>query len=124
VRRAYGLLPWGLIALGLLHMAATWRLFPSLTPSALWFFNGGIMLLFTGVLNLINRAHGAGAPSLRWFCRGVNLVMLCFAALAGVVGKATAVQLAVILTLIGAITLLSAFRPALNPVAPRSLEEL
>lgn len=104
-------------------MAATWRLFPTLTQSALWFLNGGIVLVFTGVLNLINRAHGAGARSLRWFCQGVNLVMLCFAALAGVVGKASAAELAVVLTLIGAITLLSALQPALNPLALNSRDD-
>ena len=65
MRGAYGLLPWGLIALGVLHMAATWRFFTTVTPSALWFFDGGIMLVFTGTLNLVNRAHGAVTPHQR-----------------------------------------------------------
>jgi hypothetical protein len=57
--RLYGVLPWGLIALGTLHMAATWRFYRELTSASLWFFNGGLVLVFAGVLNLINRRHGA-----------------------------------------------------------------
>lgn len=121
MRRAYGLLPWGPIALGLVHMAATWRLFAALTPSALWFFDGGIVLVFTGALNLVNRAHGASAPALRWFCRGVNVVILCFATVSGLVDKASAVQLVVVVGLIGAITLLSFSQAALTPSSSTSI---
>jgi hypothetical protein len=115
MRGAYGLLPWGLIALGVLHMAATWRFFTTVTPSALWFFDGGIMLVFTGTLNLVNRAHGASAPALRWFCRGVNVVILCFATFSGLVGNASAVQLVLVVSLIGAIALLSFSQAAVTP---------
>jgi hypothetical protein len=56
--RLYGVLPWGIIALDTVHMAATWRFYDTLTPASLWFFNGGIGLVFTGVL--IKRRHAPG----------------------------------------------------------------
>ena len=107
LKRVYAALPWGIIALGVLHMTATWRIYDQLTTPALWFFSGGIVLLFTGILNLINRREGAGAPALRWFTRGANVIILGFSTLSGVVGGASAVELAVVLGLLGATTLLS-----------------
>jgi hypothetical protein len=110
MNRVYGLLPWGIIGLGVLHMAATWRFYDELTTATLWFFNGGIVLVFTGVLNLINRRDGHRAPALRWFCRAVNVVTLCFATVSGVVGGASAAQMAFVIGLMGAVTLLSLVR--------------
>lgn len=78
MRGAYGLLPWGLIALGVLHMAAS-------------------------------------PPALRWFCRGVSVVILCFATFSGLVGNASAVQLVLVVSLIGAIALLSFSQAAVTP---------
>jgi glucose uptake protein GlcU len=115
MNRAYGVLSWGIIALGALHMAATWSRFHDLTPAALWFFNGGIVLVFTGVLNLINRAQRAEIVSLRWFCRSVNVVMLCFATIAGIVGGASLAQLIVVIGLLGAIAGLSITRAGSHP---------
>jgi hypothetical protein len=107
MNRLYAVLPWGIIGLGVLHMAATWRFYDDLTTASLWFFNGGIMLVFTGILNLVNRRDGDRAPALRWFCRAVNVVTLCFATVSGVVGGASAAQMAFVIGLIGAVTLLS-----------------
>lgn len=109
MRRVYGVLPWGIIALGILHMAATWRN-PSLTASALWFFSGGIAMVLTGALNLVNHSYGATAPGLRWLCRGTNIFMLCFSALAGVVTSAGVATLVIIVGLFGAVTILSWMR--------------
>jgi hypothetical protein len=107
VRRAYGILPWGIIALGMLHMAATPSRFETLTPSAFWFFGGGFPLLFTGALNLLNRAYGAMAPGLRWVCRATNVAILAFASVGGLVTGASAAELAVVLGLMGTLTILS-----------------
>jgi hypothetical protein len=85
VRRLYGVLPWGMVVLGLLHMAATFKLYDALTTRALWFFNGGIVIVACGLLNLVNRRHGAGATSLRWLCQGLNVVTLAFATVSGFV---------------------------------------
>jgi hypothetical protein len=107
VKRVYGLLPWFLIALGAVHCAATWRFYHQLTPAALWFFNGGIVLIFTGVLNLINHASGAEVKTIRWFCRAANVVMLGFTVISGVVGKAGIGSMIALVGIMGAITVLS-----------------
>lgn len=110
MRRAYRILPWGMIALGVLHMAATWRYSNTLTASALWFFSAGVATVLTGSVNLLNHAYGAVAPGLRWFCRGMNVVMLCFTTLSGVVTNASPSVLAIVVTLFGAVTILSWMR--------------
>ena len=120
MRRAYGILPWGMIALGVLHMAATWRVSSTLTASALWFFSAGIVAVLTGSLNLLNRAYGADAPGLRWFCRGTNVLMLCFTALSGVVTNASASELAIVVGLFGAVTILSWMRSPVGNARLRS----
>jgi hypothetical protein len=124
MRRAYGLLPWGMIALGVLHMAASWRFYNTLTASALWFFSAGIAWLLIGSLNLLNHAYGAIAPGLKWFCRGINVVMLCFTALSGVVTNASASGMAIVVGLFGAVTVLSWMRAAVGNARLRSNEEL
>jgi hypothetical protein len=110
VRRAYGTMPWGIIALGVLHMAATWRYFDTLSASALWFFSGGIALVFTGPVNLLNRAYGAVAPGLRWFCRAANVGMLGFTVVGGLVTRASGSQLAIVFGLMSTVTVLSWMR--------------
>ena len=110
----YAVLPWGVIALGTLHMAATWRIYDQLTSAALWFFNGGIVLVLAGVLNLVNRRYGADARGLRVMCRATNVVTLCFAAVSGIVGGAGPTSLVIVLGLMGGVTLLSFLRGALN----------
>ena len=110
MRRIYGILPWGMIALGILHMAATWR-YSALTASALWFFSAGIATVLAGSLNLLNHAYGAIAPGLRWFCRGTNVFMLGFTALSGVVTNASVAAMAIIVGLFGAFTILSWMGP-------------
>lgn len=117
MRRTYGILPWGIIALGVLHMAATWRVSSTLTASALWFSSAGIVAVLTGSLNLLNRAYGADAQGLRWFCRGTNVFMLCFTALSGVVTNASALELAIVIGLFGGVTILSWMR---SPVGGRT----
>jgi hypothetical protein len=123
MRRTYGILPWGMIALGVAHMAATWRVSHALTAAALWFFSAGIVIVLTGSLNLLNRAYGADARGLRWFCRGTNVFMLCFTALSGVVTNASAPELAIVVGLFGVVTILSWLHlpttvPKTAPIAP------
>ena len=119
MRRAYGVLPWGLVLLGLVHMAATFKAYDTLDMRALWFFNGGVALVVTGLLNLVNRAHGRDARYLRWLCRGLNVVTLCFSTLAGIVSRAGPVSLAFVVGLLGALTVLS-FVPRSLSGAPRA----
>jgi hypothetical protein len=117
MNRLYAVLPWPVIALGLVHMGATWRFYDHVTPTALWFFNGGIVLLFAGVLNLVNRRYGADAIGLLWFCRLSNVVTLCFATIAGFVGGGGTASLVIVLGIMGGLTLLSFLRPALSKSA-------
>lgn len=115
MRRAYAVLPWFVAALGALHMGATWRFYTAMTPAALWFFNGGAVLVIGAVLNLVNGRYGADAPGLRWLCRGVNVFLLAFAAVSGVVDHANVADMVIVLGLLGAITALS-----FTPMAPRN----
>jgi hypothetical protein len=111
MRQAYGVLPWGIILLGAVHMVATPSRFETFNASALWFFSGGIVLLLTGSLNLLNRAYGASAPGLLWVCRITNVGMLAFCGVGGVVTHGTLAELVVVPGLMGAMTVLSWMRP-------------
>lgn len=107
MNRIYKTLPWGIIVLGALHMAATFKIYDAMTPAALWFFNGGIVLVVAGVLNFVNYRYGAEARGLRWFCRALNLVLLAFSVVSGIVDGASVASLIVVLGLLGGITVLS-----------------
>jgi len=86
----------GIIALGLLHVAAATRIYPSFTQAALWFVGGGLMMILTGALNLLNRKYGLMAPGLRRVSIATNVVMTVFALCAGLVGDASITELAVV----------------------------
>jgi hypothetical protein len=111
MRRTYGFLSCAVIAFGVLHMAATWRRFDHLNSSALWFFSGGLPPVLIGGINLVHRAYGAIAPGLRWFCRGSNVALVAFSIAGGLVTHATAVQLAIVIGLMIAVTTFSWMRP-------------
>lgn len=87
------------IALGLAHTAATFVFFDTLTSRAIWFASAGLVLVLQGALNILNRAYGATARGVRWTCVGANLVMAAFTTLAGIVDRAPAAQLLVIVGL-------------------------
>lgn len=105
--RIYLLVSLGIIGLGILHIASTPRLFAQLSSPAVWFASGGLAIVLTGVLNLLSRTYGHAAPGLRIACVSTNAVMTAFAVLAGYVGRASASELALILSLMGGATLLS-----------------
>ena len=115
MRRAYLMLSLGIIALGMIHIAATPRLFAHLTSSAVWFASGGLAMILVGVLNLLRRAYGETARGVRLACVVANLLMTGFAFLAGYAGGASTLQFALVLGLIGGATLCS-----LLPAAHRS----
>ena len=106
------------LALGLLHMATTFTL--ASTPSAkVWFFGAGIAIALGGVLNLLNRRYGLAAFGLRVVCIGANVLMVCFAAVAGHLTGASAAQQVVMLTLLASALILSAMRSAcVSPQSP------
>ena len=116
MRKVYRVLGWGIIALGLLHMASTPR---AQTASAVWFFSGGIAMALTGALNLLSRTYGGTASGLRWFCVATNAAMTAFALVAGSVGRASVGELVTIVGWMGATTVFSLMRSAVGGAGKR-----
>ncbi|MGQ0661829.1 hypothetical protein [Sphingosinicella sp.] len=114
MRRIYLILALLVILLGLFHTVSTARFFDAFNSRAIWFASGGLLLVLTGVLNLLNRSYGARASGVRWATIATNMVMTVFAALAGIAGAASGAQLAVIVGLIAATTLVSALPRAIS----------
>ena len=110
MRQLYLGLALSIILLGLVHAGATTILFDELNSRAVWFASGGVAIILTGVLNLLNRAYGATASGVRLASIFANLVMTIFAALAGYAGAASGAQLAIIVGLM-AVTMLVSLRP-------------
>ena len=109
----YAILGWGIVALGAVHMLATFRLHHPLNSSSIWFFSGGIALVLTGALNLLHRSYGHVAPGLGRVCVGTNIFMTIFGALSGVVSHAGIAGFTLVLGLIGGLTALSLSRRVL-----------
>ena len=117
MKTLYALLAAAILALGVLHMATTFRL--SSSPVAkVWFFGAGMAIAFGGVLNFLNRRYGFGAWGLRAACIGANVLMVCFALVAGRVTGASPVERAVMLTVLTSAPILSVVRSA--SIGPRA----
>jgi len=115
----YALLAVAILAVGVLHMATTFWLTSS-AVARVWFFGAGIAIALHGVLNLLNRRYGLAAPGLRAACLGTNLLMVCFASIAGPVSGASVVGQVVALAALTSLVVLSALRSAsIGPQAPR-----
>jgi len=114
MRRAYGILPWAMIGLGVLHMSAAFSRYDTLTEPAFWFFNGGIPLVLAGAVNLLNRAYGSGAPGLRWFCVAANVAMTAVTLAGGIVTNASGAGLAIVGGVMAGITILSGMRSTIT----------
>ncbi len=108
--KVYFVFGTGIILLGLLHLAAAVLAFEALTSEAIWFFSGGIAIVLTGALNLLNRTYGRIAPGLRFVCIGTNASMTVFGAAAGKATGASLVEYLVVLGLVGGATALSLTR--------------
>ena len=114
MRLLYLILAVLIILLGLVHIAATFGIYDALTGRAIWFASGGVAIVLTGLLNLLNRAYGAAAPGMRWSTIGANAVMTAFAALAGIAGAASNAQLVIIVGLFAVATVVSALPPRVS----------
>ena len=110
-RRIYGILPWGLIGLGVLHASATFRFYHAPSSAALWFFNGGLLMILGGAVNLLNRAYGALAPGVRWVCRATNVALLGVSAAMAIVTHPGLWSTMFVLGLVGGLLLLSWLPP-------------
>ena len=116
----YALFAAAILVLGALHMATTFRL--SSSPVAkVWFFGTGMAVALSGVMNFLNRRYGLAAFGLRAACIGTNLLMVCFAGIAGRITGASGGEQAVMLTVLTSALVLSALRSAsIDPQRPQS----
>ena len=103
------------IMLGVLQIISAPRFFHGLSSSALWFASGGLALILTGVLNLLNRAYGHWAGGLAWSCRCANVAMAVFLALDGIVDQAEPGPFLAVMALMLAAIGLSFSRTARHP---------
>src|SRR6266850_289588 len=69
-----------ILALGLLHISMTFVMFPGLTPGALWFVSGGIVIIFLSFFNFILMGDAGNQRVVRMLTHTANLVGLLFAA--------------------------------------------
>ena len=107
MKTLYAVCGWLIVVLGVVHMAAATRVYHSLTSPAIWFFSGGVTLVLTGALNLLNRAYGRQALGLRWTCFAADLFLLIFSAVSGVVTHGSPASMVLVLGMIGGATVLS-----------------
>jgi hypothetical protein len=118
MRILYALISAAIVALGLLHMATTFRLASS-AAFKVWFFGAGMAIALAGALNFLNRRYGLAAFGLRVVCIGTNVLMICLAGVAGRVTRASAAEQVVILTTLTSALVLSALRSAsVSPETP------
>src|SRR2546423_5506552 len=107
--RLYVILAWLITALGMLHMAATFRL-PGPNPlGKIWFFGSGLAIALVGTLNLLHRTYGPLCFGVRVVTRGANLLLTFVAVVAGTITGATLVQRLVIWSLLIGVSVLSWF---------------
>ncbi len=111
LRFLYALFSFAIIAIGVLHMATTFRL-SGTTAAKVWFFGAGIALVLAGVLNLLNRQYGLRAFGVRATTIATNVFMLCFAGIAARLTNASAGEQIFLLSVLASTLVLSAFRSA------------
>jgi hypothetical protein len=115
VKILYSFVSAAILALGVVHMAATFRLSAS-AAFKVWFFGAGMAIALTGALNLLNRRYGLDAFGLRVVCIGTNVLMIGLAGVAGRVTGASVAGQVVMLTVVTSALVLSTLRSAsMNP---------
>ena len=114
----YALVSAAILALGVLHMATTFRLSSS-AAFKVWFFGAGMTIALAGVLNFLNRRYGLAAFGLRVVCIVTNVLIICLAGVAGRVTGASLAEQIVMLTVMTSALILSALRSAsIDPRLP------
>jgi hypothetical protein len=88
-------------------MLTTFRLSTASPAFRVWFFGSGIAMSLVGALNLLHRTYGPSAPGLRIVCRGANILLIIFAAVAGSVTGASMPEYILIMGLLGGALILS-----------------
>ena len=110
----YAVVGWGIVVLGSLHMISTLRLLNSTPVFRLWFFGAGMAMALVGALNLLHRAYGRSALGLRLVCSVANILLLCFAVIAGALTTSSLVERTLVVGLIGSALILSFIPSAWN----------
>ena len=103
----YAALSWLAVGLGVVHLVATPRYSAHFTQAALWFASGGLLMILTGAVNLLNRAYGSSAAGLRRVSVAMNIVMTAFGVLMGIAGHPTLFQFAVVIGIFGGLAMCS-----------------
>ncbi|HBY59275.1 MAG TPA: hypothetical protein DEH78_05605 [Solibacterales bacterium] len=77
MKRFDSVIGWGIVVLGMVHCAVTFQAYKSATDAALWFFTGGLALIYGGLLNLLRAEYRR--PGIRYASLFANLSLLAFA---------------------------------------------
>lgn len=107
MHRWYAGVAYAVVAFGLVHITAATRMFDGLSTAALWFVSGGLIMILTGILNLLNRVYGQRAPGLRMVCVANNVFMTLFTAASGLVSNASVMALVSVIGLFTGVTVMS-----------------
>jgi hypothetical protein len=103
----YAVFAWLIVAIGILHMMATFRLSAGISLGNVWFFGSGLAIFLVGALNLLHHAYGVSCPGVRIVCRTGNFLLTLIAIVAGTISGASLVQRVIIWSLFGGVLILS-----------------
>ena len=103
----YAVFAWLIVAIGTLHMLATFRLSTGNVLGKVWFFGSGLAVALVGALNLLHRTYGRFALGIRVVCRAANVLMMLLAIVAGTVTGASLAQRLLVWLLLGGALILS-----------------
>jgi hypothetical protein len=109
--RIYAVLAWLIVAFGMLHMLATFRLSAGTSLGKVWFFGSGLAIALVGALNLLHRAYGASCLGVRIVCWLANVLLTLLAIVAGTISRASLLQRVIIWSLLGGVLILSCSPP-------------
>jgi hypothetical protein len=70
LNRIYAVFAWLIVAIGILHMIATFRVSAGTSLGKVWFLGSGLAIALVGALNLLHRAYGASCRGVLIVCRG------------------------------------------------------
>ena len=79
MRTLYKVSTFLILALGVLHITLTPLFFRSLTPGALWFVSGGLVIIFLSFFNFILMSDGGKHRVVQMLTHTANLTGLLFA---------------------------------------------
>lgn len=99
--RVYAVFGWLIVAIGTLHILATFRLSARTHLGRVWFFGSGVAIALVGALNLLHRTYGASCFGVRIVCRAGNVLLTFVAIVAGTISGASLLERVIIWSLFG-----------------------